>query len=425
MAKAEDSFLIIGAGVFGASTALHLIKKYPDASVQLVDREPFPCQVAASWDWNKVIRADYTDIVYMEKALEAKESWKWDPLFKDFYHESGIFWISSTDMAPTIAENFKSLQAHDDFRVAPLEEAKHLHGDIFKDADFTGVSQILINNGSGWAEAKKALKHVTEAAVKAGVKYAVADVSSLVFDEDGACIGVRSKQGDVFTATKTILSTGAGTARLIADSAPERKDIHVEDRLVAAAICTALVKLTPEAAARLSKAPVCVEDLLPGRGGNIPPNSDHELKFWRDISFRNTVQHHCGEAISMPPVEPEYGQWNVPKKLRNELDSVAKAIFGDTLQDFSLIKHRICWDSITPSKNFIISPHPRCKGLFVATGGSFHGWKFLPILGKYVLEMLENRLDPSLAKVWAWDRDKTEKVSYDGLWPQRELRDLM
>ena len=61
----------------------------------------------------------------------------------------------------------------------------------------------------------------------------------------------------------------------------------------------------------------------------------------------------------------------------------------------------------------------------MATGGSFHGWKFLPILGKYVLEMLESRLDPTLAKVWAWDHEKTEPVSHDGLWPQRELRDLI
>ena len=82
-------------------------------------------------------------------------------------------------------------------------------------------------------------------------------------------------------------------------------------------------------------------------------------------------------------------------------------------------------DSITPSKNFIISPHPRCKNLFVAAGGSFHAWKFLPILGKYVLEMLGGRLDPKLAKVWAWDRDKSEPMSRDDLWPQRELRDLM
>ena len=266
MAHSEDSYLILGAGVFGASTALSLIRQYPNASIRLVDREPFPCQVAASWDWNKVIRADYTDILYMEKALEAKQAWKLDPLFKEFYHESGIFWISSTDMAPTIAENFKRLQAHDDFRVASLDEAKHLHGDIFKDADYTGVSQVLINNSSGWAEAKKALKHTTEAAVNAGVKYSIADISSLAFDDEGACTGVRSTTGETFSATKTILCTGAGTAKLIADSAPAREDIQVGDRLVAAAICTGLVELSPDAARKLSKAPVCVEDLLPGRG---------------------------------------------------------------------------------------------------------------------------------------------------------------
>ena len=277
MGSPRDSYLILGAGVFGASTALHLIRKYPDASIRLVDREPFPCQVAASWDWSKVIRADYTDILYMEKAIEAKQAWKWDPLFKDFYHESGIFWISSTNMAPTIAQNFERLQARDDFRVAPLEEAIHLHGDVFKDADYSGVSQVLINNSSGWAEAKKALKHVIEAAVNAGVKYSVADVSSLLFDDEGACTGIRSTTGEAFTATKTILCTGAGTAKLIADSAPEREDIQVGDRLVAAAICTGIVELTPDAARNLSKAPVCVQDLLPGRGSSYlkPKVAEH------------------------------------------------------------------------------------------------------------------------------------------------------
>ena len=271
MSQPEDTYLIIGAGVFGASTALHLIRKYPSASVRLVDREPFPCQIAASWDWNKVVRADYTDILYMEKALEAKEAWKWNPLFKDFYHESGIFWISSTDMAPTIAENFKRLNAHDDFRVVPLQEAKYLHDDIFKDADYTGVSQILINNSSGWAEAKRALKHVIETAVHAGVEYTVADVATLTFDDEGSCTGVECTSGEMLKATKIILCTGAGTAKLIADSAPQRKDIQVGDRLVAAAICTGLIELTSEAVQRLNRAPVCVEDLLPGRGSSATP----------------------------------------------------------------------------------------------------------------------------------------------------------
>ena len=270
MAKPEETFLVLGAGVFGASTALHLIRKYPGASIRLVDRQPFPCQLGASWDWNKVIRADYTDVLYMEKALEAREAWKWDPLFKPYYHESGIFWVSATDMAPTIAENFQRLGAHDNFRVAPRQEAEKYYENIFEDADYTGVSQVLINNSSGWAEAKKALKHVIEAAVDAGVKYSVADVSHLVFNHEGACTGIQSATGEIFSSTKIILCTGAGTAKLIADSAPNRADIQVGDRLVAAAICTALVELDPKAAQEFRRAPVCVQDLLPGRGSSNP-----------------------------------------------------------------------------------------------------------------------------------------------------------
>ena len=39
--------------------------------------------------------------------------------------------------------------------------------------------------------------------------------------------------------------------------------------------------------------------------------------------------------------------------------------------------------------------------------------------------MLEDQLDPALANVWSWDRDEKEPASDDGMWPRRELRDLM
>lgn len=78
-------------------------------------------------------------------------------------------------------------------------------------------------------------------------------------------------------------------------------------------------------------------------GGNIPPNPENELKFWRDVSFRNTVHHHSGQNISMPPTDPDYGQWEVPKTLRDELDSVTKAIFGGASQDFHITNYRMCW----------------------------------------------------------------------------------
>jgi glycine/D-amino acid oxidase-like deaminating enzyme len=80
-------------------------------------------------------------------------------------------------------------------------------------------------------------------------------------------------------------------------------------------------------------------------------------------------------------------------------------------------------EALTPSKDFIISPHSECDGLYVATCGSFHGFKFLPILGKYVVEMLDGNLEPALKERWAWDRKlpPTEKNTH---WPWKELKDL-
>lgn len=57
-----SSYLIIGAGVFGASTALELSIAEPSAKIILIDQKPSPCPLAASYDYNKVVRTDYGDI---------------------------------------------------------------------------------------------------------------------------------------------------------------------------------------------------------------------------------------------------------------------------------------------------------------------------------------------------------------------------
>lgn len=80
-------------------------------------------------------------------------------------------------------------------------------------------------------------------------------------------------------------------------------------------------------------------------------------------------------------------------------------------------------EAVTPSQDFIVSPHSACDGLYVATCGSFHGFKFLPVLGKYVVQMLCGELDPELRKRWAWDRE-LPLVEGNDKWPKRELRDF-
>lgn len=66
--------------------------------------------------------------------------------------------------------------------------------------------------------------------------------------------------------------------------------------------------------------------------------------------------------------------------------------------------HRFSRDASTPTHDFLITPHPHCEGLYVATGGSFHGWKFLPVIGDYIVDMLHGLLGADYANRWAWDQ---------------------
>ena len=81
-------------------------------------------------------------------------------------------------------------------------------------------------------------------------------------------------------------------------------------------------------------------------------------------------------------------------------------------------------DAFTTSGDFIISPHSASKGLYVATCGNFHGWKFFPVLGKYIIQMLEGTLSPELANKWAWDRERPDSALFAD-WPRAEMKDLL
>jgi sarcosine oxidase/L-pipecolate oxidase len=71
----------------------------------------------------------------------------------------------------------------------------------------------------------------------------------------------------------------------------------------------------------------------------------------------------------------------------------------------------------------VICPHPGAQGLFIASGGSFHGWKFLPNIGKYITQMLDGSLDERKATRWAWDRSN-EGANCVMYLPSRDLKDI-
>ena len=183
----------------------------------------------------------------------------------------------------------------------------------------------------------------------------------------------------------------------------------------------------------------------------MPPNRDGQMKWWGQKIFRNTQEVTKGHSLSAPPAQADYAQWDVPPSLQDDVGFANKVTFGERGQKWQLEQHRICWyvsprrnspvhvvtgwlsmlttyspgtrEGLTPSEDFIISPHPSATGLYVATCGSFHGWKFFPILGKYIVQMLEGDLAADLTARWAWDRDIPDPAN-SVVWPRHELGDL-
>jgi glycine/D-amino acid oxidase-like deaminating enzyme len=267
------SYLILGSGVFGASTALHLIRAHPSASVTLVDRDHYAAatRVAASWDWNKVVRADYTDLTYTKLALEAQALWRSDAVFKPFYHESGAVWICASNFPRQVVKNHAKLGVVDaDLRICSVDEAKGLYGGLFAAANYTGIKEVLVNRRSGWAEAKEVLARTIEEAVRLGVRYVAGEVTALRFEGGNSggtqCIGVSTADGSKIDAGKVILCTGAYTPKLLVDSAPGMKELHAGGRILACAVTEAVAPLKEDGRNLLANMPVGSSDNPVERG---------------------------------------------------------------------------------------------------------------------------------------------------------------
>jgi hypothetical protein len=132
----------------------------------------------------------------------------------------------------------------------------------------------------------------------------------------------------------------------------------------------------------------------------------------------------------------------VTGKLKEDIAYANHVFYGKNGADFKMEKHRICWyvpkplqwlheqytnnhhrDAFTTSSDFIISPHAAAKGLYIATGGNFHGFKFFPVLGKYIVDMLEGGLSPELMNKWAWDRERPDPCMFAD-YPRHEMNDF-
>ena len=133
--------------------------------------------------------------------------------------------------------------------------------------------------------------------------------------------------------------------------------------------------------------------------------------------------------ISVPP---SCSQDIVPQALKSETIGIIERIMPSMQRAGREIAYwRLCWDSVTPTQYQLIARHPdrRLSNLYLAIGGSFHSWKFLPTIGKYVSNVLSEKSNgKEKDENWAWKDARWSsggtRGAHEKSLPKRELRDL-
>ncbi|KAI1801190.1 FAD dependent oxidoreductase [Daldinia bambusicola] len=403
----QSSILILGAGTFGLSTAYHLAKAgYTNITI-LEKSITFPPDLSAGNDLNKIIRAEYEDPFYAELALDAIAAWK-SPLFSPYYHETGYLLCNS---AAAPEKSKRSLQkALDSISQRPAFRNKIIpvtsRDDIRKVAPaFTGPMQWkgYFNSFAGYAAAADALMAVYSACVSLGVTIRLnSAVKTLTYSGD-ICTGAITVGGEHYYASVTVLALGASLGSVLS---------QIKRQVVAKASPLAHIQLTPEEATQL-------------RG--IPVTYARDLGFFFEPDRRTNLLKICPamagytnydtpSGLSLPPDDNSFIPAADEAMIRRLLREILPELAGRPL-----VGRQVCWCADTADSEYVIDFVPGKKGLVVVTGDSAHAFKMLPILGKWVKEVVEKGRQDSAR--WRW-KEGSDAASADISWRVGQTTDF-
>ncbi|KAI2721632.1 hypothetical protein DTO027I6_1189 [Penicillium roqueforti] len=393
-----SKILIVGGGVFGLSTALSLSKRHPESQVTVVESSPtIPNPHGSSVDTSRIVRADYANTAYSKLAAAAIERWRSTDWGRDGrYTQNGLLLVYPENSASAREYAHKSYanvrQLGDNVTFLPTQ------ADVLSVVPAYGstldVAGGYVNWGSGWSDAAASVRYAkTVLDAEGKVIFRTGDVERVLYDTTGAkpkATGVVLADGSTLEADLVVLATGAWTSKLV----------DLRGRAVATGQAIAYMRISDEEQRELEHLPTILNFAT---GIFIIPPRDNLLKIARHaFGYRNPVEvpvPGAGEGsmvVSLPengvPV-PLEGQDAFRVALRQLLPRFAEREFVNT---------RVCWYTDTPTGDFIVSYHPDHEGLFLATGGSGHAFKFFPVIGDKVVDALEGTLDSELSKMWTW-----------------------
>lgn len=432
MSSIPSSVLIIGSGVFGLSTAYALATRtdFKQTEITVLDRVDFPAPDASSVDTSRLVRDDYDDYAYATLAAEALEHWRGEFGDDGRYTESGYVLLLDADgdekghtMCKDMLANTQKLgltqgRREDGAQVVVLRDSDDVK---VATPGFDGLAgdSGYVNYTSGWADAENGLKYMRQKVEALGrVRFEVAEVESLIFDRRSAherVIGVKLSNGDKRLADLTILAAGAWSGKFI--------DLRGISSATGQAL--AYVSISDEEQARLLKNPAILS--LSNFMYIIQPR-DNVLKIARhgygysnpqEIPHPEHLESGKKITVSLPRTKHDHAGLQIPA----EAEAACRKYMAQCIPEFAdrpWLHTRICWYHDTILGDWLIDNHPQYSGLFVATGGSGHGYKFLPVIGERIVDIIlgkpRDELGATLQDKWRWPQRQAEHFLWTNEW---------
>jgi sarcosine oxidase len=358
--------VVIGAGVFGAWTALHLSRR--GQRVLLVDAYGPANARASSGGESRIIRMGYgADELYTLWSIRSLAQWKqlFAATFPTLFQETGVLWLAKgkdQQLANTISVLERCRVPFTVFNRSALAKR-------FPQFALHNIDAGILETGSGVLMARRAVATVVEEAIKLGVEYRPAQIVEPVHARQKAKISgslpsITTTAGDQISARHFVFACGAWLGKLF-------------PKILASRIFP-------------TRQEVFFFGPPPGDTSFAPPSlptwliQGDEAYGMPDLEtrgFKIAFDYH-GERV-----DPDTQSRVVSQKSIHRMRQYVAKRFPN-LRNSPIVETRVCQYENTSSGDFLVDRHPQFENVWFAGGGSGHGFKHGPAIGEHVASQL-------------------------------------
>jgi len=349
---------VIGAGVFGAWTAWHL--RQAGRTVLLVDKYGPASARASSGGESRAIRLSYgPDEIYTRLAHRSLGQWR--ALFAkvsrpELFQQTGVLWLAKGDLPSPRAS------------LATLKRLGLPHEHLQEDDLRRRYPQMVVPDG-GWAIlepesgallARRAVHAVVADAVASGVDYATADVRP---PQGGSRLSeLLTASGEVVRAGAYVFACGPWLGQ-VTPRALEGRIFPTRQQIFFFGVPAGDRRFAPPAL------PTWID-------------FDQEIYGMPDLEGRG---FKASDDSHGDPFDPDRGERLVTAEATAKVRALLARRFP-ALKDAPIVETRVCQYENTSNGDFVVDRHPGFDNVWLAGGGSGHGFKHGPAVGEFAKE---------------------------------------